>query len=119
MRKQTAIGSPTRPFLTKYFPPPTTCALPCTMGISPMSSPSISCYKNCIYIHCALEGHKLDCINRNPNVAFTPCCRCAHSSGKIDHLLQACAGGTARPCWWKTRQKKAASLTPLPSATLH
>ena len=26
---------------------------------------------NCIYIHCALEGHKLDCINRNPNVAFT------------------------------------------------
>ena len=26
---------------------------------------------NIIYIHCALEGHKLDCINRNPNVAFT------------------------------------------------
>ena len=26
---------------------------------------------NCIYIHCALEGHKLDCIRRNPNVAFT------------------------------------------------
>ena len=26
---------------------------------------------NCIYIHCALEGHKLVCIRRNPNVAFT------------------------------------------------
>ena len=26
---------------------------------------------NIIYIHCALEGHKLDCISRNPNVAFT------------------------------------------------
>lgn len=24
-----------------------------------------------LYIHCALEGHKLDCIRRNPNVAFT------------------------------------------------
>ncbi len=26
---------------------------------------------NCIYIHCALEGHKLDCMRRNSNVAFT------------------------------------------------
>ena len=26
---------------------------------------------NCIYIHCANEGHKLDCIRTNPNVAFT------------------------------------------------
>ena len=26
---------------------------------------------NSIYIHCALEGHKLDCIRTNPNVAFT------------------------------------------------
>ena len=26
---------------------------------------------NCIYIHCALEGHKLDCIRQNPRVAFT------------------------------------------------
>ena len=26
---------------------------------------------NCIYIHCANEGHKLDCIRSNPNVAFT------------------------------------------------
>ena len=26
---------------------------------------------DCIYIHCALEGHKLDCIRRNPHVAFT------------------------------------------------
>lgn len=26
---------------------------------------------NCIYIHCAREGHKIDCIQRNANVAFT------------------------------------------------
>ena len=24
-----------------------------------------------LYIHCALEGHKLDCIRQNPRVAFT------------------------------------------------
>ena len=24
-----------------------------------------------IYLHCALEGHKLDCIRQNPRVAFT------------------------------------------------
>ena len=26
---------------------------------------------NVVYIHCAPEGHKLDCIRNNPNVAFT------------------------------------------------
>ncbi len=27
-------------------------------------------YKNCIYFHSAIEGHKIDCISNNPKVAF-------------------------------------------------
>lgn len=29
---------------------------------------------NFLYIHCAPEGHKLDCIRKNPKIAFTLAC---------------------------------------------
>ena len=51
---------------------------------------------NCIYIHCALEGHKLDCIRRNPNVAFTLCADVTiHREKSTTYFKSLCGTGRA------------------------
>ena len=51
---------------------------------------------NCIYVHCALEGHKLDCIRRNPNVAFTLCADVTiHREKSTTYYKSLCGTGRA------------------------
>lgn len=84
---------------------------------------------NCIYIHCALEGHKLDCIRRNPNVAF---CLSAdvtiHREKATTYYKSLC--GTGRAVFVEDPAEKGRALealatryaalcpTPTPDATL-
>ena len=51
---------------------------------------------NCIYIHCALEGHKLDCIRQNPRVAFTIIADVSiHREKSTTYFKSLCGKGTA------------------------
>ncbi|GAB1254672.1 pyridoxamine 5'-phosphate oxidase family protein [Desulfovibrio falkowii] len=50
-----------------------------------------------IYIHCALEGHKLDCIRQNPRVAFTIIADVTiHREKSTTYFKSLCGKGLAR-----------------------
>lgn len=47
---------------------------------------------NSIYLHCAPEGHKLNCIRKNPNVAFALACDIEIDRAKSSTWFKSVAG---------------------------